>query len=324
MIWSNEVLNRCAVIRVASLFPRVIHLSSARYGFDNIFMVLSREDGKYIIYKDIGYEMSDTEKRNLNSTLEKWDSNKVSFCNDSTIRIVLPESMQVVLSSFDEIGGSRITPDILILDGDMYLQVEFDSSVNAKVSRNIMKSLELLDDMNVSIVYYGSQETKSTYLFNLYKKNKNLNNDLIVIRTKWLISDKEREETSMGLFLNHGKILPRFISNMGTSEILFRGTGSDFRGSATNVLVNQSLNLYHVTVNSNFFVDFYKNVVQYYYGAIFYMLEITEREVLSFYIVEKNLFPRFIIGIENQWNETIRKEHRNFIISVETVTSLVR
>ncbi len=324
MLWSNQVLNKCTIIRIDDLFPRGVYLSEVHYGFDNIFMLLIRENGIYTLYKDIGYTMSEAEMVHFNNTLEMWDKDFVSFKNNSIVQIILPESFQDFIDGINNIGGARISPAVLILEGNMYLQIEFDESVNFEVSRKILDIRRTMNSFTITPVYYGKQSEESTFLFTMYLENEDKSSNMQVVCTKWQITTEERVEQNMGVFQNAGFFLPKYFGNENGVVLLFRGNEAEMLGDFDYKLINKKTNLFEVYVKSNFMKDFYRDVIEQYYGATFFMLEVNHSEVICYYIVEKNLISNFYAGIERHWQEVSRNKHSNFVDSVKDLNEIVK
>lgn len=319
MLWGNQILDKCAIIRIDNLFPKVIHLPEFNYGFNNMFMLLAREKGAYSLFKDIGHEMTDAEILRLKNTLDMWDNNAVAFKGNSIIQIKLPDPFQTFLTKINDIVGARVTPAFLILDGNMFIQIEFDASSNSEVSKNILKINETLENFVISVEYFGDQSIELSSILNLYLEKECDQYKIEVIKTKWMITERERFDENEGLFQNLGIIIPKYFGDENISKLVFRCKESEIRGNFDYRIINKEKKLFEITVKSSFMGDFYRNVIEQYYGAASIRVDVTESEVISYYLVEKHLLDKFYMGMERHWEEAVRENHKNYIQRVNTL-----
>ncbi|MGP6239373.1 hypothetical protein ACNF40_03020 [Cuniculiplasma sp. SKW4] len=322
MLWGNQIFNKCVIIRVDDLFPKVIHLGDNYYGFNNIFLLMTRENGTYLIYKNVGHTMSEAEMGRFKNTLDKWNNNSVIFKDNSILQIILPDSFQVVLRKINDIVGARVTPAVLIVEGNMYIQVEFDESSNSEVSKNILNITEDLKNFKISVEYFGEQDSELNLLLNMYLEKECGQCNVEVVKTKWMITERERDEENEGLFQNFGIFIPKFFGDENILRLVFRGKESEIHGNFNYRVINKEKNLFEISVRSSFISDFYMDVIKQYYGATSLRMEVKESEVISYYLVEKNLLSNFYRGIEKHWNEAGRERHKNYLDSVYSLREI--
>ncbi len=316
MRWSREILDHSILLKIEGLFPRVIRVSDIVYGFDNIFMLIIKDGDHYFLYKDVGYEMSPIEKENFQNSLNRWDRNAISFINKSTFRISLPEQFQKLFSEVEKIIGARVTPDILISRGDVFLQIEFDSSQNHSISRLIFDIYRILEGLNIEIIYYGKQPESKTPLFNKYLSENRLMKGLVLLETKWYITQEQRENENDGIFSNYGIAIPALISTNTQAQLFFKTEEQGFKGKAMATPAGSSGKLFRISLSSEFFKDMFNEIIMGYYGPIFLLLEVDRTCVTTQYLVEKRLLPKFLSGLQKHWNKSIRENHKNTIFSI--------
>ncbi len=316
MRWSTEILDHCVLLKIEGLFPKVIHVWDKVYGFDNIFVPIIKDEGKYFLYKDVGYEMSPIEMENFQNSLNRWDRNAISFINKSTFRIILPEQFQKFFSAVESIIGARVTPDMLIAQGDVFLQIEFDSSQNHSISRLVLNIYRILEGFNIEVIYYGKQPESKTPLFIKYLNENRMIKGLVLLETKWYITQEQRENENDGIFSNYGIAIPAYISPNYPSQLIFRTEEMGFNGNAMATPAGNSGKLFQISLSSEFFKDMFNEIIMGYYGALFFLIEVDESSVTSQYLVEKRLLQKFLYGLQNHWNKNIRKNHKNTIFSI--------
>ena len=74
--------------------------------------------------------------------------------------------------------------------------------------------------------------------------------------------------------------------------------------------------------NTTFFTDFYREVIETYYGTIFFEAEIYGNVMTSYYIIDENLSSAFLSGLQRHWSIPKRKNHHNVLVAAMNLTNL--
>lgn len=312
-MWSSEVLDMCAIIRIRQRFPRELRLFNRKMMLENSFFFLSRENKELYFYRNLERKLSDLDRVNLEKDSE-FEGTRMKIVSDMFLQIKVEDELFSLLNKLNETKWSRVNPCILSHSQDAYIQLEFIDDSRENVSKIL---LEFVDThvQEVDIIYFGRQSPKMPYIIKLFLEFGGNINDLFLIKTEWHMTLQNIQNENSGVFQNEGKFIPNYFTNGSHDKLIFKLDNVESTVRSNMVYVSIPSGVFEIDVKTNFFSDFNNEIVSKYYGTLFYEAEIKESILTNFYIVDKNISSLFMAGLKKHWDLPKRSIHKNIMIS---------
>lgn len=323
-MFSYETLRRCSVIQIHDLLPKKIKTSDFNSSPRDGFLFLARTESKLLVYQNLGFEPTEIEIKNLKKYISTWGGGENAEISNGVLEMELPSFLIPFENELNSIPGCRISPNLLRIEGDVYLTVEYHDTVNREVSEAIMKFISGDHLFKKKLIYTGTQSDGLPYILKLYKENGNSLDNLFMITTVWEFEENQIKTQNLGVFQNTGNYLPKCFVNGVKDELIFKVDNLEILGSANYRVVDAEEKIVEMEVTSRFFSDFYNEVIRKYSGPIFCHMEVSETEQTSYYLVEMDHQTLFMKGLLNHWKKDARVDHKNYIKSAEKLSSFVR
>ncbi len=312
-MWSSEVLDQCAIIRIKGRFPRELPLMNRKMMLENSFFFLSKENEEYFVYRNLERKLTDIDKLNLEKDPE-FKRRGMKIIDDTFLQIRVEDDLLPVLNKLNELKWSRVNPCILSHSQDAYIHVEFINDDREAFSRLILEFIES-HVQDVELVYLGGQNESIPYILKLFLDFGGNLNDLFVIKTEWHMNSQNVQIENSGVFQNEGKFIPNYFTNGPHDTLIFKLARTEIKGKYKLMNFNDSNMVMEIDTETNFFHDFNTEVVSNYYGALFYEAEVRNDIVTNFYIVDRNLSSVFLAGLKRHWSLPKRSNHKNLVVS---------
>ncbi|MGC8506409.1 MAG: hypothetical protein ACP5NK_06880 [Thermoplasmata archaeon] len=321
-MWSSEVLDQCAVIRLGDRYPREVRTKGRNIALENNFFFTSFDNGILYTYRNLETTLSEIDKLNLEKSPE-FKRSRISILENSVLRIRTDDDLLAPLNRINDITGCRVNPNILSHSQDAYVQIEFSENVREQVSKLLLQIMSAMPSVT-ELIYMGKQPDSMPYLMKLFAELGGNINDLFLVRTEWHMKQENRERENSGIFMNEGKFIPKYCTNAASDILIFRLKSTDIRGNPQVREISSETGAAELGTQTTFFSDFYNEVVSTYFGTLFYEAEVNGNILTSYYVIDRKLSSLFLSGLKRHWNLPKRKEHYNIITSAMSLGALFR
>lgn len=320
-MWSSEIFGDYAIIKLVDRFPKSLNLPSFSFNLENKFFFSILKDDNLYMYRNLEKNLSEIESTNLKRTPEFKDY-EMNIIQNSILQIGVKEDVFTYLKHLNSFKGCRVNPNILSNSQDAYIQIDFSDDVKDQVSKLLLEFVRA-NNQSAEIIAFGKQSGEIPYLLQLFNKFGGKLSDLFLIKTQWHLNIESKENENSGVFLNEGKFVPKYFTNTNRDILIFRLETPDYKESPSLKVFSVGSNIVEMEANTTFFSDFYREVIEYYYGALFFEAEIYADIMTSYYIVDEALSSVFLSGLQRHWNIPKRKNHRNVLVSAMRLNNLV-
>ena len=317
-MWSTEVLENFAIIRLKNRFPKSLNLASFSFNLENKFFFSILKDGQLYMYRNLGKNLSEIESFNLKRTKEFQDY-EMNIIQNSVLQISVKSDVFAFFNHLNSLKGCRVNPNVLSNSQDAYIQTDFSDEAKDQVSKLLLDLMSSNIKM-VEIIAFGKHSGGIPYLLELFTDFGGELSDLFLIKTEWHLDTVSREKENSGVFLNEGKFVPKYFTNTNKDILIFKLETPDYKETLSLKVFSQGTNIVEMEANTTFFSDFYKEVIETYYGTIFYEAEIHDNVLTSYYIVDENLSTTFLLGLQRHWSIPKRKDHHNVLVAAMNLT----
>ena len=317
-MWSTEVLENFAIIRLKNRFPKSLNLASFSFNLENKFFFSILKDGQLYMYRNLGKNLSEIESFNLKRTKEFQDY-EMNIIQNSVLQISVKSDVFAFFNHLNSLKGCRVNPNVLSNSQDAYIQTDFSYEAKDQVSKLLLDLMSSNIKM-VEIIAFGKHSGGIPYLLKLFTDFGGGLSDLFLIKTEWHLDTVSREKENSGVFLNEGKFVPKYFTNTNKDILIFKLEIPDYKETPSLKVFSQGTNIVEMEANTTFFSDFYKEVIETYYGTIFYEAEIHDNVLTSYYIVDENLSTTFLLGLQRHWSIPKRKDHHNVLVAAMNLT----
>ncbi|MFG1460436.1 MAG: hypothetical protein AAE987_03540 [Thermoplasmataceae archaeon] len=318
-MWSTEVLDNFAIIRLKNRFPKSLNLPSFSFNLENKFFFSILKDGQLYMYRNLGKNLSEIESFNLKRTKEFQDY-EMNIIQNSVLQISVKSDVFAFFNHLNSLKGCRVNPNVLSNSQDAYIQTDFSDEAKDQVS-NLLLDLMSSNIKMVEIIAFGKHSGGIPYLLKLFTDFGGELSDLFLIKTEWHLDTVSREKENSGVFLNEGKFVPKYFTNTNKDILIFKLEIPDYKESPSLKVFSQGTNIVEMEANTTFFSDFYKEVIETYYGTIFFEAEIYDNVMTSYFIVDENLSTTFLSGLQRHWSIPKRKDHHNLLVAAMNLTN---
>ncbi len=323
-IFVTEILDKCTIIRVHNLMPKKLRTQEFNLNFRDGFLLMARDGDRLMALQNLGFDPTEAEKSHLKRYISTWGGGERVNVTNGILEMEFPSFLRPFTEEINNIPGCRISPNLLRIGGDVYLSVEFPAKHTKKINQIVIDFI--LEDhlFSKDLVYSGSQTGSIPMLLRMYKEAGNSLKDFTMISTVWNIEKTDRKEQNLGVFTNEGSYVPKAFINDSEDMLIFRKTDREITGFSEYQVVDGSENLVEFKVRSKFFSDFYNLVIRNYSGPIFMHPVVNGTGQITYYIVESSHLNLFFTGLHNHWSMQSRKEHINYIGTVEQLDLVVK
>lgn len=321
-MFSTETLGKCTVMKIHDLLPKKVRNdinSSQKDGF----LFMAQSESKLLVYQNIGYDPTETEVNQLKKHISNWGGGEMVDVQNRILEMQLPSFLIPFYNDLNNLPGCRVFPNLLRVGGDVYICIEYDQKVSNQVSQIVMEFISEDHLFKKELVYSGPQDGGPPYLLKLYGDFGNNINDFVVIKTVWEFTREEVEKQNQGVFLNTGSYVPKCFIHQSTDKLIFRKNVDEIKGNAPSTTIDGANGVVEFNVRSQFYSDFYNEVIRLYSGPIFLHMEVFGDKQETYFIIEKNQQAIFIKGLKNHWKRTAREDHVNYIDYVETLGNVM-
>ena len=319
-IWSTEVLENYAIIRLKNRFPKSLNLPSFSFNLESKFFFSILKDGQLYMYRNLGKSLSEIESFNLKRTKEFQDY-EMNIVQNSVLQISVKDDALAFFNHLNSLKGCRVNPNILSNSQDAYIQTDFSDEARERVSK-LLLDLMSSNKTGVEIIAFGKHSGGIPYLLKLFRGFGGKLSDFFLIKTEWHLNIISREKENSGVFLNKGKFVPKYFTNTDKDILIFKLETPNYKESHSLKVFSEGTNIVEMEANTTFFTDFYREVIETYYGTIFFEAEIYGNVMTSYYIIDENLSSAFLSGLRRHWSIPKRKDHHNVLVTAMNLTNL--
>lgn len=318
-MFSSDTLGKCMVIKIKDLLPRKLGVGEATTNMKDGFLFMAQSESRLFVYQNLGYDPTEIEVKHLMKHVSTWGGGESAEVQNRILQMELPSFLIPFHHELDNLPGCRIFPNLLRVGGDVYMSIEFVPAVSSQVSRIVMAFLSEDHLFHKELVYSGQQSDGLPYLVKMYHDMGNNLDNFVVIKTVWEFTQSDRTKQNQGVFLNTGTYVPKCFIFHSTDKLIFHKNESEILGEAPYTLIDKKNNVVEFNVTSQFYSDFYNSVIRLYSGPIFMHMEVMNYKQITYHVIERNLETLFIKGLSDHWSKISRKEHVNYIDTVESL-----
>ncbi|MCL4336250.1 MAG: hypothetical protein M1344_03350 [Candidatus Thermoplasmatota archaeon] len=322
-MFSSETLPRCAIIKISDLLPKRIRVFDNSTDLKDGFLFLGRSGKKLLVYQNLGFDITDQDREHLIKFISTWGGGETVEIRNGILEMELPSFLVPFLNEINSIAGSRVSPNLLRISGDVYICVEFHDNARVKVSNTVMDFASKNHIFEKNVVYMGKQPTEMPYLLKIYADSGNNLEDLTLVNSIWEFTDEQIVNQNLGVFQNQGSFVPKHFIDDTQDILIFKMEKPQVLGNGKHEIVDPSENMVEIAVTSKFFSDFYNEVIKGYSGPLFYQAEVTGKSLTTHFLVESDLTSQFLKGLLNHWKKEVRADHRNFIYCIQKFDSFL-
>lgn len=315
----DETLEKDTIIRIHNLMPRKLVSGERTIELRDGFLLMVREGSELMAIQDLGFEPSETEAKQLKKYISDWGGGENISIQNGILEMEFPQFLKPMVNAIFQTPGCRITPNLLRLGGDVLLSIEYPKILTEEVNKMVLDFLSQEHLFKKELVYDGPKKRGIPVLLEMYKDAGHSLSDFVVVTTAWEFDEKTRREENQGVFLNTGFYVPKGYVDGSSDTLIFHKNEKSILGSANYTVVDPQKNIVEFNVSSNFFNDFFTRVAKVYTGPIFMRPVVQDSKQITHHIIEKRREKIFLKAIQEHWRLEVRKDHINYIQSVESL-----
>lgn len=313
----TETLNKTSVIKIHNLMPKKIMTKGLKSELKDGFLFMSNENGRLMALQNLGFDPTEYELKHLKEHISAWGGGENVSVENGILEMELPRFLNPFVEMINNMPGCRVAPNMLRIKGDVYLSVEYPESFTRQISKIILEFLSTDHLFQKVLVYTGSVVTGIPILLRLYQEAGNTLTNFRMITTSWEFDQKNIFDENEGVFSNTGSFLPKSFGNVNEDHLIFRKNKDEVTGKAPHTVVDAENKIVEFKVSSKFYSDYFNQVVKKYSGPVFMHLTVTEKKLTTFNIIDVSHQDLFLRGLKKHWSLESRKNHINYIESVE-------
>jgi hypothetical protein len=322
IMWSSDVLDQCAVIRLENRFPQLIRIHGKETFLDNTFFFTNIEEGKMYTYRNLGINLTEIDLANIAETSE-FNRESMSVIGNSILRVEADNYFMGILNRINKIAGCRVNPNILSHSRDAYVQIEFSVNSEQKVSKLLLEAIPKMP-MKGELIYMGRQPENMPYIVKLFTEMGGSISDFFLVITEWHMQKEDMENKNSGVFMNKGRFIPKYFTSGINDTLIFRAESADVKSRSEINVVDRSSGLFEMEIETHYFTDFNREVVRSYFGSLFYEAEVHGNVLTSYYVIDRKLSSLFLTGLERHWALPTRKDHYNVVTSAMSLGAIYK
>ena len=136
-MWSTEILENFAIIRLKDRFPKSLNLPSFSFNLENKFFFSILKDGQLYLYRNLGKSLSEIEIFNLKKTKEFQDY-EMNVIQNSVLQINVKSEVFAFFNQLNSLKDCRLNPNVLSNSQDAYIQIDFSDEAKDQVSKLLL------------------------------------------------------------------------------------------------------------------------------------------------------------------------------------------
>ena len=316
---AKRIMGYCAILVLKNINPRHLRAMDIKLGEEDHYHFLAKKGKKWLIYQNVGRDLSDPEYDSLKKYVKTWGGGEQVDCKNGILHMEVPEFVWRFFEDINMIPGARVSANTFQHGGDAYLSVEFQEGNVERVSEKILEFVGEDGLFKKEIVYVGRQTGILPHILKLYSDFNNNLGDFSVFETLWEPTVEEREKQNMGVFLNQGLFVPKAFVDGERDKLIARLDSLEVKGDSSYKVIDEKNSIVEFDVKTKFFSDFYNEIIESYSGPLFLSLKVDERGISSYYILESDVQQLFIQGLYRHWKRPSRMRHKNYIMGVHTL-----
>lgn len=238
--------------------------------------------------------------------------------NNDIIDSKMPTVLEEYLDKMIEHEGIVIEQTVLRELDSAYFVFYFTNDNYEFIGKNTLQLLFSLNGIG-EIIYLGPMNYKNnTPFYYNFLKEKGLNlSNFRLIKTVWEFKGNEIEEKVEGLFTNKGIFYPKFFGSEKVNLYLIQNRDEKIKkGNCRKIEEGNGIRILECKENSDWFNDFFNNIVSKKVGPVTMWWESDGSKVLqNNYIVYDKSSMNFLLGLKELFEMEKRRNHRNILIS---------
>ncbi len=301
-------------------------------GSDHFGAGLERIDNKWYLHSDKLRSLSVQDLKSFVSQME-YEYERVGIkveieMEDKNLRMVMTTSLNDFLESLADIEGVIIYGVALMGLNDTILGIKFPESVSYKVTNLILK---LIKSAPFDVEILKLEKENDGDIPSFFKFNNLVKFDyskLLLIKTRWEMTSEELKGQNKRIFLNEMRFQPKIFESYDSpiyAEFSSYISPQDVKGNAKfKIIGGNTGKIVEFDIKSKWFHDFYEDVIKPTRGPFFYWGYSDGRGNLdNYYIVPERNQVLFLKGLEKQWSEPSRANHKNIILKVDNLKETI-
>lgn len=313
------ILESITILKIHNLMPKRIGDSKKGSKLKDGFLLLARENDKFMTVQNLGYIPDETEINHIKKHISLWGGGDIVEIHNGILKMELPAFMKPFIEKIFDTPGCRISPNLLRIEDDVYLSIEFPDVISEKVEKITKEFLEADYIFEKEMLATGHKTPGVPPLLKIYEQAGHSLKDFVLITTVWEFNDDQKLNQNEGVFTNIGEYVPKGFINGADDLIIYKKAYSEVSGNSAYTEVDKSRNILEFRVKSQFFSDFYNQIIAKYTGPIFMHPIVSESMQKSYYIIGSDRKELFLEGIKKHWSLEARKDHANRVESVESL-----
>lgn len=317
-----ETTDRFMIVKIHNLMPKRFRSSQRNVKIKDTFLLLANEDGKLVTFQDLGYSPNAGEIENIRHFMKLWGGGEDIEIRNGILQMPLPNFMKPFVDRVMREPGCRISPNLLRIDDDVYISIEFPAILSQVMEEIVTKFIAEDHLFKKELFSSGHKKPGLPTLLRIYEEAGNNLDDFVIVTTIWEFDQNRKKVQNQGLFTNTGNYVPKGFYSGLDDILIYQKHDDNVTGSQLSTIVDPATHLFEFKVTSKFVSDFYNLIIKEYTGPIFVHSIVSEESQISYYIISANHQEDFIDGLNKHWNREARRNHSNHIESIENVKIL--
>ncbi len=228
----------------------------------------------------------------------------------------MPTVLERFLDKMIERDGIILENLILREMESAYVVLYFSNDNYEYVSKYAVELI--LDTENIGeIIYLGPifQENNLPFYYTFLKKGGFDLSNFRLLRTRWVFEGNQINEKVDGLFSNKGLYFPKYFSNNKVNLYMIQENNVNLKkGNCRVVEKRNDLIAYECREDSDWFRDFYDNIISGKVGPVSMWWESDgEKYLENYYVMYDSLSMIFLAGLKQLFEMEKRKDHVNIL-----------
>ncbi len=329
-------VGKYAVIKVGVPNPIPTKLVTANKRRINFLGSFVRNDNEWYIYtdrfKDLAF--SDIEKvandliKLYDDMFPELDNSKFIIRENKLIRRKIFEISQKFYNDVFKVPGTVISPMAGLNSDYTVIGIKYPQSQSHSITELIMDYVKN-SRIDISLIQIDMEDKNYPLFLKLMKLLEIELNEYVLIKTIWQMDYENILNENQGVFQNEMIFEPKIFdpNNPGLVGSVINSNGNQkIKGTSPFDIVENFGDNYLVQfdLKSNWFRDFYNDIIHPIGGEFYYWGYSNGKNVVeNYYVIRRDNLGIFMNGLRKHWNEKSRANHHNIIESVIGLEKLV-
>lgn len=319
-----KTLGKTTIIMIHNLMPKKIVAKDTDSSLKDGFLFMVKEKDRIMALQNLGFDPTEAELNHLRKHISAWGGGETVLVENGVMQMEIPQFLAPFVEKIRNIPGCRVAPNLLRIQGDVYICLEYPDALTEEISKAVLEFLTTDHLFEKKLIYSGYNNQGIPYLLKLYKEHGNKLSDFSLITNVWEFDPKTKQSENQGVFTNLGSFLPKCFMDGKKDQLIFKLEKKVITGNATHEIVDPDNNIVEFAISSSFYSDFCNQVLKKYSGPVFMHLLVTENKLITRNIIKAQHQNLFLKGLQAHWSLNPRKHHKNYVDSVINLEEAIK